>query len=78
MSQPPDIARTTDGTSQYGWQSVSNAPFNLDLELAVIDPEGPHALVFACRRILQGWVKTKTNERVNVQPTHWRQWKDAS
>ena len=28
------------------WQPVSIAPFDRDLELAVIDPEGPHALVF--------------------------------
>src|SRR5262249_36522194 len=32
------------------WQPVATAPFDRDLELAVIDYDGPHALVFPCRR----------------------------
>ena len=45
-----------------------------DLELAVIDYDGPHALVFSCRRVLGGWVNAKTRERLDVRPTHWRPW----
>jgi hypothetical protein len=56
------------------WQSVSSAPFNEDLELAVIDEDGPHLLVFPCRRVLDGWVDAETNKRINVHPTHWRSW----
>jgi len=56
------------------WQSVTSAPFDCDLELAVIDRDGPHALVFPCRRILGGWIKAETKERLDVRPTHWRQW----
>jgi hypothetical protein len=59
------------------WQQVSTAPFDRDLELAVIDDDGPHALVFACRRILNGWMKVETKERLDVRPTHWRDWRDA-
>ena len=33
------------------WQSIPSAPFDRDLELAVIDDDGTHALVFPCRRI---------------------------
>ena len=54
------------------WQQVSTAPFDCDLELAVIDDDGPHALVFPCRRILNGWMKAETKERLDVRPTHWR------
>jgi hypothetical protein len=54
------------------WQPVSSAPFNRDLELAVIDGDGPHALVFPCRRILDGWTKAETKERIDLRPTHWR------
>jgi hypothetical protein len=50
------------------WSPVSNAPFDRDLKLAVIDYDGPHALVFPCRRVLGGWVDTKTNRRVDVRP----------
>ena len=60
------------------WQTISTAPFCRDLQLAVISAGGIYALVFPCRRVLRGWVKTESNERVNVRPTHWREWKDAN
>jgi hypothetical protein len=60
------------------WQQVSTAPFDRDIELAVIDDDGPHALVFACRRILNGWMKVETKERLDVRPTHWREWQGAN
>jgi len=56
------------------WQPISTAPFDSDLELAVLDEDGPHALVFACRRISAGWMKAATRERLDVRPTHWRRW----
>ena len=59
------------------WQLISTAPFDRDLELAVIDQDGPHALVFACRRILDGWMNAETRERLDVHPSHWREWKDG-
>ena len=57
------------------WKLASTAPFDCDLELAVIDHDGPHALVFPCRRILGGWIKSETNKPIDVRPTHWREWK---
>jgi len=60
------------------WNPVSNAPFDQDLKLAVIDYDGPHALVFPCRRVLGGWVDTQTHRRVDVRPTHWRPWDHSS
>jgi hypothetical protein len=59
------------------WQHVSTAPFDRDLELAVIDNDGLHALVFPCRRIPSGWMKVETRERLDVRPTHWREWPNA-
>ncbi|HZQ12458.1 MAG TPA: hypothetical protein VFB31_06580 [Pseudolabrys sp.] len=56
------------------WQPAASAPFDRDLELAVIDRDGTHALVFPCRRVLGGWVKAETRERLDVFPTHWREW----
>jgi len=50
-------------------------PFDRDLELAVIDSDGPHALVFPCRRNLSGWIDADTKRRIEVHPTHWREWK---
>ena len=56
------------------WNPISSAPAGLDLELAVIDNDGPHALVFPCRRIAGGWVNAASKERLDVRPTHWRDW----
>jgi hypothetical protein len=53
---------------------ISIAPFDRDLELAVIDRDGPHALVFPCRRILGGWIKVESKEQIDVRPPHWREW----
>jgi hypothetical protein len=60
------------------WKPASSAPFDRDLELAVIDGDGTHALVFPCRRILGGWVKAETKERIDVHPTHWREWQQPA
>ena len=49
-------------------------PFDIELELAVIDGDGPHALVFPCRRALRGWIKAETGGQIAVRPTHWRPW----
>ena len=59
------------------WQTIRTAPFGRDLQLAVINAGGVCALVFPCRRVLRGWVKTETNEYVYVRPTHWREWRDS-
>lgn len=60
------------------WKSAHTAPFDRDLELAVIDYSGVHALVFPCRRVLRGWLKVETSEHVNVVPTHWREWQGVT
>lgn len=57
------------------WYPIATAPFNRNLELAVQDRDGIHALVFPCQRILTGWIASKTHERLDVSPTHWRAWK---
>jgi len=64
--------------SRMDWQPIRTAPFDRDLELAVIDDGEPHVLVFRCRRVLAGWMKAETNERIFVDPTHWREWERRS
>jgi hypothetical protein len=67
-------ARRMRGQGPRMWQPIATAPFNCDLEIAVLDQDGPHALVFACRRVPGGWTKSRTQERLDVRPTHWRPW----
>jgi hypothetical protein len=59
------------------WQPIATAPFESDLQLAVIDVSGTHALVFPCRRAVYGWVSTKAGVAADVHPTHWREWDDS-
>jgi hypothetical protein len=58
------------------WHEILTAPFNRDLELAVIDTRGTHVIVFPCRRVLGGWVKADTKRRIDLRPTHWREWSE--
>jgi len=59
------------------WNPITTAPFDRDLELAVIDKDGEHALVFPCRRAPVGWIGVETKQRIEVSPTHWREWTSA-
>lgn len=59
------------------WQPAATAPFDREIELAVIDEHGEHALIFACRRVADGWIRGKTRERLDVYPTHWREWQNG-
>lgn len=65
-------------TGTHLWQPISTAPHDRDLELAVINRDGTHALVFPCRSMPTGWVQTNTGERIEVSPTHWRDWINVS
>jgi hypothetical protein len=56
------------------WEKISTAPYNRDLELAVIEADRVYPLVFACRRTASGWIKGRSMERVVISPTHWRIW----
>jgi hypothetical protein len=44
------------------------------LDLAVISGGEVHALVFPCRRILGGWMDSETKKKIEIYPTHWREW----
>jgi len=57
------------------WQPIATAPCDRDLRLAVLEANGvAHPLVFPTRRILGGWIKTETKERIQLDPTHWQDW----
>jgi hypothetical protein len=60
------------------WKLIDTAPFDRDLELAVIDSKGTHAVAFPCRRLTDsGWIDVETNKQVCFDyrhPTHWRDW----
>jgi hypothetical protein len=59
---------------QMDWKPISTAPYTGELELAVIEKDGPHTVAFPCRRVVGGWIAAKTNKWISVKPTHWRVW----
>ena len=59
------------------WQPISTAPEGPRIELAVIDNDEVHAIVFPCRRAEGEWVNAETGRRVEIRPTHWRRWREA-
>lgn len=69
------MAPRTDACVEFlMWQPISSAPFDGDLELAVVNEDGEHALVFPCRRAPDGWVHARIKRSIDVRPTHWREW----
>jgi hypothetical protein len=55
--------------SDMEWMPINTAPFDRDVELAVIDGQGVHTLSFRCVRTIDGWINA-----MSVRPTHWRKW----
>jgi hypothetical protein len=84
LAQSLQFAETVDcflcGGSEAaeGWQPIDSAPFDRLLELAVIDRDGTHTLVFPCCRDSDGWTDAGMGQPVDVVPTHWREWVDFS
>ena len=69
------VDQSTASAPDDDWHAISTAPFDRDIELAVIDAQGTHALVFPCRRIAGGWVNAQNNQKLpGLEPSHWREW----
>lgn len=60
------------------WMDIATAPPDRDLELAVLDKDGAHALAFPCRRAGAQWINAKTRRLIDVRPTHWREWREGA
>jgi hypothetical protein len=58
------------------WKLIHTAPFDRDLELAVIDRGRMQIVGFRCRRLSDnGWLDVETDKQVyHLSPTHWRDW----
>jgi hypothetical protein len=68
------LDRFLHGEMADGWRPAASAPFEQQLELAVIDTDTTHALVFPCCRAADGWIDARTGRRIDIVPTHWREW----
>jgi len=57
------------------WQAIAVTPPDFDIEVAVIDRQGEHAVVIPCRRATDGWIDAATRRYLDIHPTHWRPWR---
>lgn len=47
------------------WMKIETAPFDRDLEVAVIEANGDtYAVIFPCHRVLSGWTEAATGGHV--------------
>jgi hypothetical protein len=54
--------------------SMTSVPTEQQMRLAVVDNDGVHARVFPCYRIEDCRIHTESKAKVEVHPTHWREW----
>ena len=60
------------------WLPISIAPSDAYLEVCVIDFDGMvHALAFPCHKDNTGWLDVSSKKRIDIHPTHWRNWTDT-
>jgi len=58
------------------WQAIVRVPpSGRDLEVAVIDKLGIHSIAFPCRYQEAVWINAVTRKQIEINPTHWRDWK---
>jgi hypothetical protein len=57
------------------WKDIVSLPSGWDLEVAVIDKAGVHAIAFPCRYRDGVWINANTRKAIEISPTHWREWK---
>ncbi len=57
------------------WQLIDTVPRDRDVEIAVTNDAGMHALACQCRLTEHGWIAASSKRRLHwVRPTHWRDW----
>jgi hypothetical protein len=59
------------------WRPISTAPFDILIEVAVIDRAGVHAFAHPVRRMADGWLADELKGGIGIDPTHWRDVRDA-
>jgi len=57
------------------WNEIASVPTERDVEVAVIDKSGRHPVGFPCHYKDGAWINARTRKQININPTHWREWK---
>jgi hypothetical protein len=54
------------------WLLIASAPYETEIDVAVIDREGLHVLAVPVLRTDSGWLNAETKAHLDIRPTHWR------
>ena len=55
------------------WKPIDTVPRDRDVEVAVTDSTGMHAVACPCRLSEHGWIAANSKRRLYwIRPTHWR------
>jgi hypothetical protein len=61
------------------WNPIDSAPFDRELEVAVIEGVEAHSAAFPCKRTGRvEWMNALDGKIVSIHPTHWRRWEKGS
>ncbi len=55
------------------WQTIATAPFDREIEVAVLDELEYDVFAFRVRRTAAGWVVEGIDGFMFIAPTHWRE-----
>lgn len=75
LIQIKEPARSCHKPFHMQWNDVVSVPVGRDLEVAVIDKAGVHLIAFPCRYEDGVWINANARKAIEINPTHWREWK---
>jgi hypothetical protein len=70
------LERSLEGPMWHFIAIIDSVLTNRRVHLAVIDKDGVHPLEFPCYRIEDSWIHAETKAKIDVHPTHWRDWSE--
>lgn len=73
-----NVGAERSSRNAWPWHMINTAPYDLLLELAVVDENGTNTILFPCHKTVGGWSDAKSGTQVIVRPTHWREWRRLS
>ena len=61
------------------WHPISNAPVERELEVRLEDSFGRYVLLFPCKLVPgRGWVNSRLETPLPIEPVDWRYWDESS
>jgi len=66
-------AHSIEAKQSPAWQTIVTAPFDRDIEVAVLNERGYEVFALFVRRTQAGWLANRIDDFLAIAPTHWRE-----